>query len=144
MPVLCFEPLAFPTLGMTGPRRGSDFDWQGGTAPVELPLPAHPLSGGLAGLRSDLFEAGSDIGWARPGPDASKVAVLSSDRSRAVYFAYEGGVAMVGRVAPRRRVGLFLDPAQVAESSEAAWTLVEAAVEWCVEPPAGKAPGANR
>jgi len=145
VPVLCFEPLAFPALGMTGARRGVDFDWQGGRTPVEMALPGHPLSGGLAGRRTDLFREGSEIGWARPGPEAWKVAVLTGDRTRVPYFAFEAGARMVGTVvAPERRVGLFLDPSQVVKNSEAGWTLVEAAVEWSVEPPSGQASGAPR
>ncbi len=137
VPVLCFEPMVFPTLGMTGTRRGADFDWLGGQGPVELTDPGHPLSGGLIGTRSDLFEKGDLIGWARPGREALKIAVLPGDGSQAVVFAYEAGAGMVEAQALRRRVGLFLDPARVGEGSETAWTLVEAAVEWCVEPPRG-------
>jgi hypothetical protein len=136
VPVLCFEPLGFPTLGMTGGRKGVDYAWGKGPTPVEFPRPDHPLSGGLAGQRSDLFfDHPGTFGWARPGRMAARIATLPGEGARAVLFAYEAAAEMVTAAAPRRRVGLFLDPSQVGEHSAAAWRLVEAAVEWCAEPP---------
>jgi hypothetical protein len=136
VPVLCFEPLGFSTLGMTGGRMGVDYDWGKGPTPVEFPRPDHPLSGGLAGQRSDLFfDRPGTYGWARPGRAAARIATLPGAGARSVLFAYEAGAQMVTAAAPRRRVGLFLDPSQVGEHSAAAWSLVEAAVEWCAEPP---------
>ena len=137
VPVLCFEPVVFPTLAMTGTSRGRDFDWQAGGTAVEFPRPDHPLSGGLSGIRRDLFGKPGCFGWARPGDRAQTIAALEGDGSKVVMFGYEAGAEMVGSKAPRRRVGLFLDPSQVGEDSEPAWSLVEAAVEWCVEPPRG-------
>jgi hypothetical protein len=144
VPVLCFEPAAFPTLAMSGDRRGVDYDWQAGETAVDFPRPEHPLSGGLSGPRRDLFDRPGCYGWARPGPAAEGIAVVPGDRERAIVFAYEAGAAMVGGVAPRRRVGLFLDPGQIDERSESAWELVEAAVEWCVEPTRGDQSGGTR
>jgi hypothetical protein len=144
VPVLCFEPAVFPTLAMSGPLRGRDFDWQGGATGVDFPKPEHPLSGGLGGTRRDLFDKPGCFGWARPGRGAETVASVEGDGSRAVMFAYESGAEMVGVKAPRRRVGLFLDPSQVGEDSEPAWSLVEAAVEWCVEPPRGDHAGESK
>jgi hypothetical protein len=145
VPLLCFEPMAFPTLGLTGGRQGVDYDWGKGPTPVEFPSPDHPLSGGLAGERSDLFfDRPGTFGWARPGRAAARIATLPGDGARAVLFAYEAGADMIESVAPRRRVGLFLDPSQVSDRSEAAWSLVEAAVEWCAEPPRGQQGRAER
>jgi len=134
VPILCFEPLAFPTLGLTGGVRGRDFDWQGGETAIDFPRPDHPLSAGLVGPRRDLFGKPGCFGWARPAGSAETIAAVAGDGSKAVMFAYEGGREMAGGRAPGRRVGLFLDPSQVGEDSEPAWNLVEAAVEWCVEP----------
>ncbi len=146
VPVLCFEPAAFPTLAMSGAIRGTDFDWQGSATGVVFAKPDHPLSGGLSGLRRDLFDFDKpgSVGWARPGRGAETIVAFEGDSSRAVMFAYEAGSEMVGKKAPRRRVGLFLDPSRVGEDSEPAWSLVEAAVEWCVEPPMGFTAGAAR
>ncbi len=141
VPVLCFEPVVFPYMAMSGDVRGRDFDWQAGATGVDFPKPDHPLSGGLKGTRRDLFDKPGCFGWARPGIAAETIAAVEGDGSRAVMFAYEAGAEMVGMKAPRRRVGLFLDPSQVGEDSEPAWSLVEAAVEWCVEPPRGDLAG---
>ena len=139
VPVLCLEPVIYPVLGMSGGRRGVDFDWIGVRPSVTFPNPAHPLSAGLSGTRSDLYgEATNVVGWARPGPGAIRIATIESDASQATLFAYEAGTGMVGAVAPRRRVGLFLNAAYQDAKSEAAWGLLEAAVEWCVEPPTGE------
>jgi len=137
VPVLCFEPVVFPTLAMTGTARGRDFDWQAGATAVDFPRPDHPLSAGLGGTQRGLFDKPGCFGWARPAGSARTIAAVEGDPSKAVMFAYETGAEMVGARAPGRRVGLFLDPSQVGEASEAAWGLVEAAVEWCVEPPRG-------
>jgi ferric-dicitrate binding protein FerR (iron transport regulator) len=138
VPVLCLEPAIYPVLGLTGVRRGVDYDWLGARPSVTFPNPAHPLAGGLSGTRSDLFGKASSAGWARPGPGAVRIATIEGDASQVTLFAYEAGTGMVGAVAPRRRVGLFLDPAYTDAKSEAAWGLLEAAVEWCVEPPTGE------
>ena len=146
VPVLCFEPSAFPTLAMTGGTRGIDFDWQGDATGVVFAKPDHLLSGGLSGTRRDLFDfkKPGSVGWARPWRGAETIVAFEGDSSRAVIFAYEAGAEMVGMRAPRRRVGLFLDPSQVGEDSEPAWSLVEAAIEWCVEPPRGDTAGESR
>jgi ferric-dicitrate binding protein FerR (iron transport regulator) len=138
VPVMCLEPLAFPCLGMTGPRQGRDFEWEKGPARVTFPNPGHPLSGGLAGERGDLFGRVGCLGWARPAGDAAVIAAVAADPSRVTAFGYEAGARMASGKAPARRVGLFLDPAQVDEGADAAWALFEAAVDWCAEPPAGR------
>jgi hypothetical protein len=139
VPVLCLEPVAYPILGLTGDRRGVDYDCVEAHPRVRFQNPAHPLSGGQSGTRVDLFGKASNIvGWARPGLEAIRIATFLDDASQATLFAYEAGTRMAGSVAPRRRVGLFLDPTQTDAKSETVWGLVEAAVEWCVEPPTSK------
>ncbi len=139
VPVLCLEPVIYPILGLTGDRRGVDYDCVEAHPSVRFPDPSHPLSGGLGGTQVDLFGKASNIvGWAMPGPSAVRIAAIEGDASKATLFAYEAGAGMVGLEAPRRRVGLFLDPTQTDAKSEAVWGLLEAAVEWCVEPTSGK------
>jgi hypothetical protein len=139
VPVLCLEPVVYPVLGLTGSRRGVDYDCVEAHPSVTFQNSAHPLSGGLDGTQVDLFGKASNIvGWAKPGPAAVRIAAFVSDPSKATLFAYEAGATMVGLVAPRRRVGLFLDPTQTDAKSDAVWGLVEAAVEWCVEPTTAK------
>ena len=139
VPVLCLEPVIYPILGLTGNRRGVDYDCVEAHPSVRFQNPAHPLSGGLVGTRVDLFGKASNIvGWAMPGQAAVRIAAIEGDASKATLFAYEAGADMVGLVAPRRRVGLFLDPTQTDAKSEAVWGLFEAAVEWCVEPTSSK------
>jgi len=137
VPVLCLEPIIYPILGLTGNRRGVDYDCVEAHPSVRFQNPTHPLSGGLSGTRTDLFgKASNIIGWARPSPAAVAIATIEGDASQATLFAYEPGTDMVGAVAPRRRVGLFLDPTQTDARLDAVWGLLEAAVEWCVEPTA--------
>jgi hypothetical protein len=139
VPVLCLEPIIYPILGLTGDHRGVDYDCVEAHPAVRFQNPTHPLSGGLSGTRADFFGKASNIvGWARPSPAAIRIATIEGDASQATLFAYEPGTEMVRSVAPRRRVGLFLDPTQTDARSDAVWSLLEAAVEWCVEPTAGE------
>jgi hypothetical protein len=130
VPVLCLEPVIFPILGLSGRRRGVDYDCVEAHPSVTFQNPAHPLSGGLVGTHVDLFGTASNIvGWAIPGPAADRIAAIEGDASKATLFAYEAGAGMVG---------LFLDPTQTDAKSDAVWGLFEAAVEWCVEPTTAK------
>ena len=139
VPVLCLEPIIYPVLGLSGSRRGVDFDCVEAHPSVRFHDPAHPLSGGMSATHTNFYGRASNIiGWARPTGAAVKIATIEGDASQATLFAYEAGADMAGLPAPRRRVGLFLDPTQTDAKSEAVWGLLEAAVEWCVEPPAGK------
>jgi hypothetical protein len=144
VPVLCLEPVVYPVLALTGDRRGVDYECIEQHPSVAFQNPGHPLAAGLSGTWSDLFGKASNIvGWARPGPDAVTISTYEVDTSKVTHFAYEEGANMVGTVAPRRRVGLFLDPTQTDAKLEPVWRLFEAAVEWCVEPPLAKKHGEN-
>ena len=145
VPVLCLEPAAFPVFGMTGPRRGIDFDFIREFMRIDIARPEHPLSGGLAGAGLDLFthQTKPSVGWARPADAAVKIAHLHRAPARSMLFAYEQGDAMSQGIAPARRVGLFLNPWGMDEQSPAL-ALVDAAIQWCVEANAAALPDARR
>jgi hypothetical protein len=133
VPVICLEPAAYPVLGLTGPVNKQDFGWDNHVRWVDFPHPEHALSAGWAGSRVELLPGKTcQVGWGKPAPTATIIMRLHQSE-RAGVFAYEAGAALVEGRAPARRMGLFLDPATVDEKAAAAWSLFEAAVEWCVE-----------
>jgi ferric-dicitrate binding protein FerR (iron transport regulator) len=130
VPVMCLETIALPVLQMTGPKRGLDFEWSMPPKSVRFPRPDHPLSAGQAGM----VRLPVTFGWGRPAAEALRIAILDDHPDRAVLFAYDTGEKMMGRKAPARRLGLFLEPTFVDQLDTASWNLFEAAVNWCLEP----------
>ena len=70
--------------------------------------PEHPLAAGLDGVVR-IYRGPGRLRFGRPGPAATVVA-LGGKPPRPVLFAYEAGAEMPGRVAPARRVAIFLAP----------------------------------
>ena len=142
VPVLCLEPAAYPVLRMTGADGSLDHGFRSGASPVEIALPDHPLAGGLRGSSSNLLQ--KIMSWGVPGTGASVIAHLPERSDHAVLFAYESGSRLVvqsgtpQKVAPARRVGLFLDPFAVTEDEPDVWHLFEAAVDWSVSTEANR------
>ena len=134
VPILCLEPAAFPVLGMTGPEFNADFGFSGASMLIDIARPEHPLAGGFSGAGVRLFshEADRALGWAKPAESALKIAHLQNLPDHWMLFAFEKGAMMRDRVAPGRRVGLFLNPRGVDEQSPAL-KLIDAAIQWCVE-----------
>ena len=130
LPVLCLEPAAYPVLGMTIEGEGVGFGFRHGVSSVEFPDSSHPLSGGYAGQQDGLLRG--LIGWGRPARGATRIGRLPNNPDEAVLFSYDTGQEMTDFAAPARRVGLFLDPTGISVNTTKAWTVFEAAVDWCV------------
>jgi hypothetical protein len=128
------EPAAFPVLGMTGPVLQEDFGFRDDSLLIDIAEPAHPLAAEFAGEGVAVFsrEADRSLGWARPPASAIRVAHLHGFPHEWMLFGFEKGAAMHDRIAPARRVGLFLNPHAVDERSPAL-RLIDAAIQWCVE-----------
>lgn len=136
LPVLCLEPAAYPTLGLTLGNNGTDFGWSKGADAVELIDPKHILSAGLSGSITQWFMKTS--GWGRPASSAKIVASISGHPEQAALFAYDTGATLlpgsplVPTQAPARRIGLFLDPSAMTDASHVVWRVFESAVDWSV------------
>jgi len=131
VPVLCLEPAAYPALDMTTETEDIGFGFERGSASVEFLDATHPLSGGYEG-RQDQF-VHDWVSWGRPENEAERIGQLYGQPDRSVMFGYDTGRQMATFAAPARRVGLFLDPTNISEQTTMAWTVFEAAIDWCVE-----------
>ncbi|MCC7086176.1 MAG: hypothetical protein IT427_14330 [Pirellulales bacterium] len=135
VPIVCMEPLAFPALGMTSPVYKEDFGFGRDPMLVDIADPSHPLAAGFSGRKLDLFtyKARPGTGWAKPAASAAKIAHLHNQPDRWMLFAYERGELLAEGTAPARRVGLFLFPTG-ADYDSPALDLVDAAIDWCLDP----------
>ena len=130
VPVICLEPAAYPTLGMSAAQDAGGFGFEAGESLVEFVDSSHPLSAGYSGDHADLIRG--VIGWGRPAGNDHRIAVLPGNPDQAVVFGYDAGRPMATFPAPARRVGLFLDPTEISEQATTAWNVFEAAVDWAV------------
>ncbi|MBV8882004.1 MAG: hypothetical protein JO332_18760, partial [Planctomycetaceae bacterium] len=98
VPLLTWEPRLYHDLGMIA---GAVYHQDWGTAPEQTRLltPNGPF---VATSRPAPYS------WAKVRGDATTIATLENDPTRAVIFRYEQGAAMPGLRAPARRAGMFL------------------------------------
>jgi hypothetical protein len=142
VPVLSWEPYVFDDLGMTGAASGGDYDFAYGQTKLAIVDPAHPLAGGVSGTATT-NSASTEYTWGRPSASAARVATLTNDPNRAVIFGYEANSAMIGHVAPARRVGFFLGNTGAATLNDTGWALFTAAVNWATGTPSAAPPPAT-
>jgi subtilisin family serine protease/fibronectin type 3 domain-containing protein len=130
--VLTMESYNFGDLKMTGPAADVDFGGQAGQTQIDVSDATSPLAAGLASV-IDSNATAARLSWGLPGPEAAIVARLAPGAAVGplpVIFAYQTGSAMVGLVAPGRRVGFFADPIAAASLTTAGRALLDAAVIW--------------
>jgi hypothetical protein len=131
VPLLVPEYALFAKLGMTDSRVNTDF---GGltvnTTDLLITEPNHPLAAGLTGTRTVLTPGAGLYGFGVPGPEAVKIASLVGADGKFAIFGYERGAAMIGLLAPARRVGWFIDKEGPTRLTADGWALFDAAVTW--------------
>jgi hypothetical protein len=134
VPIICSRPQLFAELSMTPP--GQEGHFTSNATRLEVVTPKHPMAAGFSGPLQ-VTRAPGTLGWGQPGPGAVRVATFpdKNKRDRAVIFAYDRGVPMVGAVtrAPARRVGFFMHPDLAPYLTETGWALLDAAVRWAVD-----------
>lgn len=132
-PVLTWEPRLFYDLGMiAGSVHQKDWGAVKGQTRLVVTEAGHPLAAGLTGP-VEVNSRPNHLSWGRTRGDAIKVATIEGDPSRAALFAYESGAAMPGRVAPERRVGLFLFDTTSLQLTPQGWQLFDAAIRWTLK-----------
>ncbi|HYF63315.1 MAG TPA: hypothetical protein VD886_10910 [Herpetosiphonaceae bacterium] len=104
VPVITWETALYAPMNMTD---GSQTANNGAGTPVTTTLtitaPGHALAAGLTN-RVAVFTATQGLAYGTPSTNAIKVAPLASSTTKAVYFAYDTGSALLGwRFAPRIR-----------------------------------------
>jgi hypothetical protein len=132
IPLMTLEPSILDDMGMTGPTWATDYG-DLVTDSVSIVHPRHPMAAGHAGLVA-VVDPAQKLIWGVPSRDAAIVATLPSDPRRATMFAYPAGAAMVGLVAPAKRVGWLAGRDAAAAFTATGWALFDAAIRWCLEP----------
>lgn len=129
-PVLTWEPRLFYDLGMiAGSVHQKDWGALRDQTRLVVMNPSHPLAAGMSGKVVVNLQP-NHLSWGRVRGDAIRIATLEGDPDRAAIFAYEAGAAMPGRIAPARRVGLFLFDTTSVQLSPQGWALFDAAIRW--------------
>jgi len=122
VPVLTWEPRLFYDMGM-------------------IPGSVHRQDWGAAQEQTRLMTAsGSLIASSRPAPyswgkvraDATTIATLEKDPTKAALFRYEAGADMPGLKAPARRAGVFLFDWTAIALTDEGWALFDESVRWCI------------
>jgi len=137
VPVVTWEAQLYDDMGMTSTTSGS-FGTATGQTAVVINNNAHPLGAGLLlGNRAQHgsgYPTGVTMSWGKPNANAIRIATLPSDSTRAVIFAYDQGVPMVGLNAPARRFAFMFHDTSSAMINSSWWTswLFDAAITWAV------------
>ncbi len=123
VPIVDYEPALFDDLNMAQGTTATQ-----NTTSIEITDPMHALAAGLSGTVS-VYRSESTIQAATgPGPGAKIVAKLGDNPT---VFCFETGAAMTAAtVAPARRVGLFIGPAQGSNLSTEGASIFGASVHW--------------
>ncbi len=124
VPLIVWEGALYDDLGM-----GAAGAKQIGQTQLTVSGGGHPLTAGLSGTQTVASAAG-EFWWGGPNANAIVGATYLGNPSRPAIFGYEAGVAMPGRTAPARRVGLFLLDNTAASLTTAGGALFDAAVTW--------------
>jgi hypothetical protein len=129
VPVVVLESFTYGTLGMTGPAQNQDFG-VANQATVDI------VDTGVAALpvgSANVFSQAVALNFALPAPSALVIARVHGSATQASTFGYASGDMMVSRVAPARRVGVFLRTGTISSVTAAGWVLFDSSVRWAVE-----------
>jgi hypothetical protein len=127
-PVLTLESGVLGEMQLTGPTAGADYGEEPGTS-VTIIRPGHPLAAILTDDVNVVTRTAA-MTWGRPAAGAIQVATFQGTPGKAAIFGYETGAAMVGMMAPARRVGLFAADDAAEWLSPGGVQLVAAAIDW--------------
>jgi hypothetical protein len=127
-PVVVLESFIYDDMGMTDDTANTDFGAANGTQ-IAIAAGDNPLAAGLTGNVA-IVTAAAAIHWGVPGSGGKLVAALANNQQRAALFSYEKGAAMVGLMAPARRVGLFASQTATDRLNANGLKLFAAAIEW--------------
>lgn len=138
--VVAWEGSVLSAMNLVGATAGTHYGTLSGQSQLSVVSQAHPLSGGLNGLKT-ISSANDTYGWGLPASTAASVATLATDSAKKTVFGYEVGISLVsgspnlpcvaGSVkACDRRVGLFLGPGSGTLLTTDGKTLFDAAIKW--------------
>jgi DNA-binding protein YbaB len=133
VPMLVLEPGLWDNLKLTLGGWQTDFGDISNVNTISISNPSHPLAGGVPAGSQTIATSASKIVWGKPTNQATVVATVDGDPTRATIFAYETGASMHGMNAPARRVAFFAGENTPANLNSQGWALFDAAVDWATK-----------
>jgi len=121
VPVLTWEPRLFYDLGMI---TGAVYHQDWGTAADQTRVST--ATGPVV-----VTSRPAPFSWGKVRADATVVATLEKDPTKAAVFRYDLGADMPGLKAPNRRAGIFLFDWTAMALTPEGWALFDETVRWC-------------
>jgi hypothetical protein len=129
IPIVVLESFTYATLGMTGPVQDQDF---GVTDEATVDI----VDTGVAALPAgsvNVYSQPVALNFGLPTASALVIARVHDSPNQPSTFGYASGDMMASRVAPARRVGVFLRTGTIGSATPEGWVLFDSAVRWAVE-----------
>jgi hypothetical protein len=136
VPVLNLAPNLMNPLGMTGQTSGTNFGTISSQTQVSMvsTSASSSMAAGLPGNVTVLSKADT-FTFGQPNSNATIVATLPTDSTKALIWSYEVGDSMPGLTAPGRRVGFFLNVTTASNLNANGGKLLDAALLYCAGAP---------
>jgi hypothetical protein len=148
VPVLCYEPMLYDDMSMTGPTESTNFGCSNVGNRINITNASHALAAGLASGTQTVTSlsntvSGAGLSWGLLPAGATRIANVQGSSTQAALFAYDTGATLYnGTAAPARRVGMFMcspDTGGNGGVSASAlntngWAIFDAAVTWLTTP----------
>ncbi len=99
---------------------------------ISLSNEQHPMQVGLVAGKWTTYSASNDVTWAKPQGDATIIATLANDTTKATIFVYEAGGKLLNGTAAARRVGFFAHDLTVDKFNWTGSFLFDEAVNYAV------------
>jgi PelA/Pel-15E family pectate lyase len=131
VPVVYAEPFALDDVNLSSDQQGEFGSYENQTA-IKITDSSHPLAAGLNGTIEVYSQAGK-INFGTPSEDATIIATVADDDTKAAIFAYEEGAKNVeNETVPARQVSTFLFAGQEDFMTVEGWKLIDESVKWAL------------
>ncbi len=127
--VLNLKKEVLDDMGMTGTTIGTDFGPVPNQTAIAITKADHPLAAGFP-VGNVTVSTSHSFAFAVPGPNAIKVATVVGMANQTTIFAYSANTMMVGRMAPGKRVGLFMQDTVLGGVNADGLKILNAAIDW--------------
>ncbi|RKL69239.1 pectate lyase [Salipaludibacillus neizhouensis] len=131
VPVVYAEPFALDDVNLSNDQQGMFGSYENQTA-IKIADSSHPLAAGLNGMVEVYSQVGK-INFGTPSEDATIIATVADDDTKAAIFAYEKGSKNVqNETVPARQVSTFLFAGQEDVMTVEGWKLIDESVKWAL------------
>lgn len=148
VPVLCYEPILYDDMSMTGPTESTHYGCSNVGNRISITNASHALAAGLSSGTQTVTTlsntvSGAGLSWGALPAGATRIANVQGSSTQAALFAYDTGATLYnGTAAPARRVGMFLcspdsggnGGVSASSLNSNGWLIFDAAVNWLTSP----------